>query len=186
MRRHLKRFLPEHEAIRCNRWLRPFAGLLCHPRLWHLNRRSAAGAVAAGLFCGLIPGPFQMLGSAICALLFRVNLPLAMATTLYTNPVTIVPLYLAAYEIGRLALGDTGSFVLPPDPDWSNLLAWSQNVLAWIAGVGKPLGIGLVLLAAGLAAAGYLATRGLWRLHLLLARRRRLARRRLALKSGSG
>ncbi|MFZ2628726.1 MAG: DUF2062 domain-containing protein, partial [Rugosibacter sp.] len=84
MRRSLKRFLPDHDVIRNNRWFAPFANTLLHPRLWHLNRRSAAGAVAAGLFCGLIPGPFQMLGAAICAVVFRVNLPLAMLCTLYT------------------------------------------------------------------------------------------------------
>ena len=54
MRRYLKKFLPDHEAIRANPWLRPFQSSLLHPRLWHLNRHSAAGAVAVGLFCGLI------------------------------------------------------------------------------------------------------------------------------------
>jgi uncharacterized protein (DUF2062 family) len=50
------------------------------------------------MFCGLIPGPLQMLGAAICAVVFRVNLPLAMLTTVYTNPFTIVPLYVVAYR----------------------------------------------------------------------------------------
>ena len=67
MRRQIRRFLPDHEAIRGNRWLAPFENTLLHPRLWDLNRHSAAGAVATGLFCGLIPGPLQMLGAAICA-----------------------------------------------------------------------------------------------------------------------
>ena len=53
----LKKYLPNHDAVHGNRWLRPFRNSLLHPRLWHLNRHSAAGAVAAGLFCGLIPGP---------------------------------------------------------------------------------------------------------------------------------
>ena len=67
MRRYLRKYLPDHETIRNNPWLRPFESSLLHPRLWHLNRHSAAGAVAAGLFCGLIPGPLQMLGAAISA-----------------------------------------------------------------------------------------------------------------------
>ena len=33
-------------------------------------------------------------------------MPLAMLVTLYTNPFTIVPLYVLAYEIGRVATGD--------------------------------------------------------------------------------
>ena len=65
MRRQIRNLLPDHESIRSNRWLAPFENTLLHPRLWHLNRHSAAGAVAAGLFCGLIPGPLQMLGAAI-------------------------------------------------------------------------------------------------------------------------
>lgn len=173
MRRHLRKILPDHEAIRNNRWLRPFESTLLHPRLWHLNRHSAAGAVAAGLFCGLIPGPLQMLGAAICAVIFRVNLPLALFVTLYTNPFTIVPIYLAAYEIGRLALGESNGFLAPPGFDAANLMAWTEAMEVWMLAVAKPLGIGLVLLASGLAVAGYFATRASWRIGLIAAWRRR-------------
>ncbi len=178
MRRYLRKLLPDHDVIRANRWLRPFQNSLLHPRLWHLNRHSAAGAVAAGLFCGLIPGPLQMLGAAICALIFRVNLPLALFTTLYTNPFTIVPLYVVAYQIGRLATGEGAGFVEPPDfvigESWASLQAW----LDWMLGLGKPLGIGLVLLALGLALIGYFATQLAWRAYLVRAWRRRGARSR--------
>ncbi|MCL2524632.1 MAG: DUF2062 domain-containing protein [Betaproteobacteria bacterium] len=176
MRRFLRQYLPDHETIRRNRWLRPFANTLLHPRLWHLNRHSAAGAVAAGLFCGLIPGPLQMLGAALCAVVFRVNLPLAMATTLYTNPFTIVPLYLVAYGIGRLLLGDSNGFIAPPDFSLSHFAAWAQALEVWMLSVAKPLAIGLVALACGLAVAGYLLTKAAWRLHLLAALRRRRCR----------
>jgi uncharacterized protein (DUF2062 family) len=64
MRHYLQKFLPDPQTIRSNPWLRPFQSSLLHPRLWHLNRHSAAGAVAVGLFCGLIPGPLQMIGAA--------------------------------------------------------------------------------------------------------------------------
>lgn len=173
MRKHLKKFLPDHEVVRSNRWLRPFEARLLHPRLWHLNRHSAAGAVAAGLFCGLIPGPFQMLGAAICALVFRVNLALALFTTLYTNPFTIVPLYVVAYEIGRFVTADGTGFVAPPDFDWSNLADWTLAMATWMIGIGRPLGIGLVVLAIGLAVAGYGAVKAAWRIYLIRAWRRR-------------
>ena len=52
MRKHLKKYLPNHDAVHGNRWLRPFRNSLLHPRLWHLNRHSAAGAVAAGFSAG--------------------------------------------------------------------------------------------------------------------------------------
>jgi uncharacterized protein (DUF2062 family) len=173
MRRHLKKYLPDPSAIADNRWLRPFRSSLLHPRLWHLNRHSAAGAVAAGLACGLIPGPFQMLGAALGALIFRYNLPLSMFVTLYTNPLTIVPLYLIAYQLGRLATGDGSGFLLPPAFDAGDFIGWTKAIEAWMLAVAFPLGIGLVILAASLALAGYFAVKAAWRLYLVRAWHRR-------------
>ena len=173
MRQWLRKKLPDHQAILGNRWLRPFSNTLLHPRLWHLNRHSAAGGVAVGLFCGLIPGPLQMLGAAISAVVFRINLPLALLTTFYTNPLTIVPLYMAAYQIGRLVTGEGAGFVPPPHFVWPNLWAWCHFLLDWMLGLGKPLAIGLPLLAAGLALAGYGITKAGWRFYLVRAWRKR-------------
>lgn len=177
MRKHLRRHLPDHETIRANRWLAMFGDTLLHPRLWHLNRHTAAGAVAVGMFCGLIPGPFQMLGAAICCLVFRVNLPLALFTTLYTNPLTIVPLYLVAYQIGKLILGGTGEFVEPPAFDLASFGPWVSAIADWTVGLGKPLALGLVLLASALAVAGYFAVKAAWRVYLIRSWRRRQRRR---------
>lgn len=178
MRRLLKKYLPDHQSIHANPWLRPFASTLLHPRLWHLNRRSAAGAVAAGMFCGLIPGPLQMIGAAAWALVFRVNLPLAMLVTLYTNPLTIVPLYVLAYQIGRLIIGDSSGFVAPPAFDPTTFVAWTSAMQAWMLSAAKPLGIGLIVLACSLSAIGYLLTKAAWRIYLINAwRRRRLKSR---------
>lgn len=173
MRKHLRRILPDHTAVHGNRWLAPFANTLLHPRLWHLNRHSAAGAVAAGLFCGLIPGPFQMLGAAACCLVFRVNLPLALLTTLYTNPLTIVPLYVAAFTVGRFALGGRGDFSSPPTYDFQDPLGWLRAMLDWTQGLGAPLALGLFLLAGGLAIVGYFSVKALWRWHLIRTWRHR-------------
>lgn len=174
MRRQLRKYLPDHEAIRANRWLAPFENTLLHPRLWDLNRHSAAGAVAAGMFCGLIPGPLQMLGAAICAVIFRVNLPLAMLTTVYTNPFTIVPLYVVAYAIGQWVLPGPGQGFLPP-PDWGDesFTAWIAALIDWMAGLGAPLAVGLVLLALGLALAGFILVKLAWRIYLVRAWRQR-------------
>lgn len=177
MRRHLRKVLPNHEAVHGNRWLAPFRSTLLHPRLWHLNRRSAAGGVAAGLFCGLIPGPFQMLGAAITAVVFRVNFPLALLTTFYTNPLTIIPLYLVAFELGQWVLGDrSGKFVAPPEMG-DGLSVWLQALGQWVGSLGQPLLVGLPLLATLLAAAGYCALRLAWHIYLVRHwhRRRRQA-----------
>lgn len=173
MRNYLKKLLPDHHAISENRWLKPFQSTLLHPRLWHLNRHSAAGAVAAGLFCGLIPGPLQMLGAAFCALIFRVNLPLSMFVTLYTNPLTIVPIYFIAYQLGRWLTGDTGAFIAPPELIQLDFIGWISALLDWMLQVGQPLLLGLPALAVLLAISGYFACKLFWRIHLIRAWRRR-------------
>jgi uncharacterized protein (DUF2062 family) len=178
MRKFLKRYLPSHDTIHGHRWAALFGNTLLHPRLWHLNRHSAAGAVAIGLFCGLIPGPLQMLGAAICCIVFRVNLPLALVCTLYTNPLTIVPLYLVAYTIGAWALGGNG-YVFTEPPSLADLgpTAWIEAFGLWLASLGKPLALGLVVLASALAALGYFGVKLAWRQHLINQWRRRKARR---------
>lgn len=176
VRKFIRKHLPSRESVRDHRLLRRFEALLHHPNLWHLNRRSVSGGVAIGLFAGLIPGPFQMLTAAILAIPLRVNLPVALATTLYTNPFTIVPLYFAAYEIGRRVLGD-GSAAPAPPPEFSfaEFGHWFTAMLDWTLSLGKPLALGLVLLALGLAATGYVAVRILWRVYVTIAWRRRHA-----------
>ena len=177
MRKRLRSYLPDPEKIRANRWLAYFGEALTHPRLWHLNRHSAAGGVAVGLFCGLIPGPFQMIGAALACVVLRVNLPLALVATLYTNPLTIVPLYLLAFGLGKLVLGGHGGeFVAPPDWGARAFSAWVAELIDWMAGLGKPLFLGLVLLASLLSLAGYFAVRAAWRWHLVRAWRKRKAR----------
>lgn len=182
-RRFFKRYLPSVDRVREVKALALFGDTLFHPSLWNLNRRTAAGGVAAGLFCGLIPGPLQMLGAGIAAVVFRVNLPVALATTLYTNPLTIVPLYLLAYKIGAFVLGATAGREATPPPDWiwSEPMASAEAFGQWILGLGAPLALGLVLLASGLAIIGYGVVRTLWSVHL---RRIWMARKRA--RSGSG
>lgn len=171
MRKFLDTLLPNHESVQNNRWLRPFGKWLQRPSLWHLHRRSVAGGIAVGLFCGLIPGPLQMLAATLLALLFRVNLPVALFATLYTNPFTIVPLYLLAYRIGIWISGAQLQDVPRAFPALHADGLWS-----WLAGLGKPLLIGLPLMAISLALAGYIAVRLIWRVVVILkwrARRRR-------------
>jgi uncharacterized protein (DUF2062 family) len=182
MRKQIKKYLPDHEAIRSNRWLSIFGETLLHPRLWHLNRHSAAGAVAVGLFCGLIPGPLQMLSAAVCCVVLRVNLPLALFTTLYTNPLTIVPLYVVAFGLGSYVyrlFGFTDDKAFVPPPDWGDtgVWPWIGALIDWMAGLGAPLAIGLILLASSLALLGYILVHAAWRLYLVRAWRARGGRR---------
>jgi uncharacterized protein (DUF2062 family) len=178
-RKFFKRYLPSVEKVREVKAFAMFGDTLFHPALWHLNRRTAAGGVAAGLFCGLIPGPLQMLGAGIVAVVCRVNLPVALATTLYTNPLTIVPLYLLAYQIGTFVLGATAGRAAAPPPEWiwGQPQASAEAYAQWMIGLGAPLALGLFLLACGLALLGYVAVRTLWSVHLRRAWRARKRQR---------
>jgi len=102
LKRLTDRLSPAIDKITSSPFVLRYLPALADPDLWHLNRHSAARAVAIGLFCGLIPGPLQALGSILLCMALRANVPLAVATTFYTNPLTIVPLYVVAYEYGRL------------------------------------------------------------------------------------
>jgi uncharacterized protein (DUF2062 family) len=177
-RKFFRKYLPSHESVRQNRFVARFGTLLHHPNLWHLNRHSVAGGVAVGMFSGLVPGPLQMLTAAILAVPLRVNLPVALVTTLYTNPFTIGPLYLLAYAIGTLFVtGDGAPLIHAPEFDWSNLVTWTRAILDWALSRGKPLAVGLIALAVGLALAGYVSVQLAWRAYVILAWRRRKARR---------
>jgi len=177
-RKFFRKYLPTAESVRRHRHLGRLGGWLHHPNLWHLNRRSVAGGVAIGMFCGLIPGPLQMLGAALLAVPLRMNLPVALFTTLYTNPFTIGPLYVAAYYLGRLLVRDDGARLAPaPEIDWANWGASLHAYATWALSLGKPLAVGLVALAIVLAALGYLFVQVTWRAYVILAWRRRCAAR---------
>jgi uncharacterized protein (DUF2062 family) len=182
VRKFFRKHLPDARSVRAMRGLGPFQRWLQHPNLWHLNRRSVSGAIAVGLFSGLVPGPLQMLTALLLAIPLRANLPLALLATLYTNPFTIVPLYLLAYGYGRALLGEkhAGGPVEPFYMDWGNLGDSLADLGTWMMSLGKPLAVGLPALALTLAVVGYAAVRIGWRVLLVAAWRRRQRRRRQA------
>jgi uncharacterized protein len=176
-RKYFRKYLPSHESIRSHKHFGKLGRFLHHPNLWHLNRRSVSGGVAIGMFCGLIPGPLQMLGAALMAIPCRVNLPVALITTLYTNPFTIVPLYVVAYWIGSLIVGSNGKMTEPPAFSWAHLGEWMRALADWSLALGKPLLIGLVTLALALAALGWIVVQVAWRTWVIVQWRRRKRRR---------
>lgn len=182
IRRFTARLQPAVDRITSNPTVRRLAPALADPDLWHLNRRSTARAVAIGLFCGLIPGPLQALAAIALCLTVRANFPLAVMTTLYTNPLTIVPLYLVAYEIGRMFVTGTDP-ALPDLPPLHNGLGEYLPALGgWMAGLGAPLAVGLVLLASALALSGWVVVRVGWRWHVVRAWQRRARARHPAVR----
>ena len=178
-RKYFRKYLPDADKVRSSRLVRLFGGWLQHPNLWCLNRRSVAGAVAIGLFSGLVPGPLQMLTALLLVIPLRKNLPVALAVTFYTNPFTIVPLYLLAYGYGKLILGVNRdeSRIEPFDMDWSDIGGSMQALGDWMLGLGKPLAIGLPMLGITLAVLGYFVVELAWRVYVVSAWRARARRR---------
>jgi uncharacterized protein (DUF2062 family) len=178
-RKFFRKYLPDAQAVRSYRLVGLFGRWLQHPNLWHLNRRSVPGAFAIGLFAGLIPGPLQMLAALLIAVPLKKNIAVALVTTFYTNPLTIVPLYVIAFEYGNLLLGRSHGLgsIEPFVMDWSDWLGSMEAMAHWCLSLGKPLAVGLVALALTLAAAGYFAVRIGWRVYVAAAWRSRSKRR---------
>lgn len=177
-RRRIRQYLPTPEHFDQLVWARPFKRFLAHPNIWALNRKSIAGGVAAGLFCGLIPGPFQILGALVWVLVAKVNMPVAFATTLYTNPITIVPLYLVAVAYGQLLLGGTGETGILAVPYW-NWSDWSSSthaMLDWMLSMGPSLAVGLPAFMVTLSLLGYVWVRMAWNIGIRIAVVRRRKR----------
>jgi hypothetical protein len=121
-----------------------------------------------------------MLGALALAIPLRKNLPVALLTTLYTNPFTIVPIYLLAYGYGQLLLGASQA-PMPIEPflwDWGDFTGSLRGMWTWVLALGKPLAVGLGALSVTLAAIGYFSAELAWRLYVVMAWRARARRRR--------
>ena len=104
-RRYFRKFMPKQRDVRDSRLLRVFGTAIFHPRLWQLNRHSTALGIASGVFWAWIALPLQTVGAVATAWVGRGNVPLAMAATWLSNPITWVPCFLLAYEVGLLVTG---------------------------------------------------------------------------------
>lgn len=170
----LKGHAPTRENIERNRFLKPVAHRVLAPSLWRFNRRSVPRGVALGIVTGILFPLAHMPLAAVLALPFRANVPVAASTTLLNNPLTIGPILFAAWKIGRFVLHlDAG---VPGRPLASNVHSHA-GLLHWIAAGGPPIIVGLIILAAALAMAGYVLTSWIWRVRIALKWRNRRMRK---------
>lgn len=103
-RRLLQRYMPHPETLRRNRSLRFMHHLIGDAALWVLTRRSVGNAFMVGLFCALLPIPFQMVVAACGARVLRCNLPLSVGLVWLTNPLTMPIIFYINYRLGAWLL----------------------------------------------------------------------------------
>lgn len=166
-RKLIKRWFPQMNLLKEHKSLQMFGHHLHSPNLWHLNRRSVAGAFAVGLFTAFIPVPFQMILAAAFAMICRVNLPISVLLVWVTNPITMGPLFYTAYKIGKWILGKRpGTFHFE--------LTWTW-LTTELTHVWQPFLLGCLLLGTLSAILGYASIRVYWRYHVIqmLEKRRR-------------
>ena len=159
LRGFFKRMLPEHHEFQQRQQLGFLGDILHDPNIFHLNRHSAAGGIALGLFFSFMPVPGQTLLAGLAAIYFRVNLPLAMLFVFVSNPITIPPLFYFAYR--------TGAFMLQENPvelDFEFSADWLGGV---IYDIWDALLLGCFTLAATSALVSYFTVRMLWRLAII-------------------
>lgn len=157
----LKRHIPTRETVHRYRLLRPFASRLGHSSLWRMTRRSVPRGVALGLFVGVIIPFMHTVIAAIIAIPLRANVAIAAAFTLLINPLTIPPLYYAAYRIGSWELHHDGSIVNPAAAErFSSELS---RLLFWIHQASGSIAVGILTIAAAAAVLGYAGSSLIWR-----------------------
>ncbi|BCX82168.1 conserved hypothetical protein [Methylomarinovum caldicuralii] len=151
----IQRFMPEHHVIKEHKHLQFLGEHLHNPNLWHLNRKSAALAFAVGFFYMYLPIPGQMIVAAVLALLVGANLPLSVVLVWITNPVTMPPMFYAAYKLGSWVLGVKNAI----SPDVFTL----GGALSELGDILWPLLLGSLILGVTLAVIGYFGILWLWR-----------------------
>lgn len=150
--------MPDPQTIKNHKSLRLFGKLLHAPNLWHMNRKSIAGAFAIGLFFAWWPVPFQMVLAAAAAIWLRMNLPISVVLVWITNPVTMPVMFYFAYVVGTWIIGVPETVF-----HFELTLDWLMNGLSVIW---KPFLTGCLTLATISGLIGYGTIQILWRINI--------------------
>jgi len=160
--RWLTRHIPTRETVHDYRLLRPFAAHLTHPSLWRMTRRSVPRGVAVGLFVAIIIPFMHTFIAALLAIPTRANVAVAAIFTLAVNPITIPPMYYAAYRIGSWELHHDATLLNPAAAErFSSELS---RLLFWVHHASGPIALGILTIATAAGILGYFVSSLVWRL----------------------
>lgn len=153
-RKLIKKYMPDEQKLKSNRYLSWLGSYIHDPNLWHLTRKSVSKAFFVGLFCAFIPLPSQMVIAAIAALFVRSNLPISVGLVWITNPITIPPMFYFAYWIGTLMVGaDAQQVEFVMSIDW---------LTAELSHIWLPLLVGSLACGIVSGTLGYFLMQGFW------------------------
>jgi hypothetical protein len=106
------------------------------------------------------------------AIVLRVNVPAAVASTLVSNPLTFAPIYYGAYRLGIWVTGEKAVHknleVIGAEEIENTLSLWQR-----IAALGKPLVVGLCITAVLMGLLSYALISLVWRWRTMEKRRGR-------------
>ena len=160
---HIRSQIPHRDELAAHPWLRPVAHRVLHPKLWHMQHEAVARGVAVGIFWAFVLPVAQILASAVHCILWRGNIPSAVAATFITNPFTVGFWLWLAHGVGSKLLGYDG-----PLPAVSEV-----GLGKWLLTEGQPALLGMGVFAVGGSLAGYALVWSVWRLHVAIKRMRR-------------
>jgi uncharacterized protein (DUF2062 family) len=180
MRKHFRkslffRHIPTQASIRKYRFLKPWYRYLDHHYLWQFNRHAIAGGLAVGLFFSVATPVAQIPAATIFAILCRVNLPVAIFGTLFSNPFTTPAILYCAYKLGAFLIGHEVSdqvaiqetdTLAPERGHILDSIEWLMHSIDWLQSAGLPLAVGLAVLSVLLAITGYFGVMAIWRLQV--------------------
>lgn len=150
----LRAMAPSREQLEATPGIRRLAPYLAHPMLWCWSRRGVALGVAIGLFVGLLIPVAQILFVAIAAVFLRANVAIGAVGTFVSNPLTVPPIYYAAYQLGAWITGTSANADISLADPWSLY----EN----LSSIGLPLFTGLATIATLAALVGYLLVSQVW------------------------
>ena len=171
MQRWLKSITPERHTLEKLWCLRPFASLVVDRGCWTFRRTSVIRAFSLGLLIAFVPPtPFLPLHLTLCTvlgILFRLNIPVLVATVIVSNPFTWFPQVAGSIWVGAKLMGLN---LLPMIHGLSH-----RNFRVQLHQLWEPLLLGALVLGICAAALGYVLGQCLWRARVaILLRRRRL------------
>lgn len=169
----MRRVMARAQALSTHPWLQRFGGSTRQRRLWRLSRQGAARGAAIGVCCGLLFPVAQIPVAVAAGVILRAHIPLCAVSTLVTNPVTFPPIYYGAYRLGVRLTGAPPTEVTQQqlEPAERNPQGWLQLWWERLSSLGRPLIVGLGVLATVGGTLAYLVADRVW--VLVVATRRR-------------